>query len=446
MDAIVALCPISMSLKVQHNHRESGPYSVEELRQATDSGRICMMDWCWDHKNYDGIMTVYQVLCEGRLGGIQGEQITQENPNKPAVKQGTEPAKPRAAGDAVSEAAHAAMEDYKRRLEYDMLNTRMKLAEDRKRFEKEIEYFYHDRSKLEADLAHAREDIARVRESIAEDRKRLTEHYKRHSQHVEAFNAMRRQTLSDLAGERRRLTEELSRVTDSEHRLNREREDWEKARQHANAEAEDQRRRTVEDQRRLQETMQRMNEEKAGFEQRWQSAYEKLDQERKRITEESRQLLELERRTRAEKQELEEQRRRFVEEVKTLKEGTQLLEQERKTLEQEKKRLEQERKEVEDDRRSFERRQAANNRHERSKPQPAVAVVKDEKYYGRVLGLRGKVTMESIRRAYRSAAQRCHPDKVQDMHPDFEALATEMIREVNEAFDFFKERYNKSGD
>jgi len=432
-----------MRLKVQHNRSEIGPFSIPELQQATDSGRICMMDWCWNQDDYDGIMTVYQVLCEGRVGIADSTAVTTAHPSKPIPRPEASPSTTKT-GEAASSAAHAALEDYKRRLDHDLLNARMKLAEDRRSFAKDLEEFYHERSQMEADLAHAREDIVRIRESIAEDRKRLTEHYRRHSRHVESFNEMRRKTLAEIAAERRRLSDELGRVAESESRLNRERESWEKARQAANAEAEEQRRNIVEEQRRLQEATRRLNSEKAGFEERWQGAYEKLEEERRRVTDESRQLLDLERRVRSEKEDFEKRQRRFTEELRKLDEGTRLLDEARRSLEEERRNLEAERRELDLERKVFERRQAGAARHERTRNSPAVQPpVRDEKYYGRILGLRGKVSFDSIKRAYRAAALRCHPDKVQDLHPEFGSLATDMIREVNEAFDFFKARYAK---
>lgn len=65
----------------------------------------------------------------------------------------------------------------------------------------------------------------------------------------------------------------------------------------------------------------------------------------------------------------------------------------------------------------------------------------DEIRYGRLLGLRGKVTKFDIRCAYREQASLYHPDKVAHMASDIQELATEKMKEINLAFSYFQNKY-----
>lgn len=412
-----------MRIKVQHNNRELGPYSPAELRLATDAGRVCMMDWCWNHDDFDGVMTVYQVLCEGRLSaqGVTVPLLPEEpRPRRGGSRQapingGADPrARSREANEA-DEAARAELEDRRRRINLELLNSRTKLVEERRLLSLAKEAFFQDRSRLEADLAHMRDDLARAREALGEERKRLADQYKRHSRNVAAFDTLRRKTLTDLGEERQRLKDEWHRVLESERRLQREREDWAAARQAAATASQEDRRQAAEEQKRFLETARRLNAEKAELEERWQSTNEKAEADRKRFDEEQRRHAEEERRLQADRQEFEEYRRRVAAE------------------------FDRDRRRIEDERRLL--------AHSRRDSHPTLPKLKeeprDEKYFGRILGLQGRVSFEEIKRAYRFAAIRCHPDKLQDMHPELVALATSMFRELNEALEFFKARYER---
>ncbi|OIR14904.1 chaperone protein DnaJ [mine drainage metagenome] len=409
-----------MRLKVQHNNRELGPFSPSELRLATDTGTVCMMDWCWNHDDFDGVMTVYQVLCEGRLSAsgtsmpLAREEIRgRRNGTRSGVQAPAAEGPPARKGDTEADlAARAELDDRRRRLEQELLNSRMKLADEQRQLAAEKDAFYQDRSRLEADLVHMREDLARAREALGEERKRLADQYKRHSRNVAAFDTLRRKTLTDLGEERQRLKDEWHRVLDSERRLQREREEWDAARQAWSTQSQEERRQAAEEQRRFLETARRMNAEKAELEERWQSTNEKAEADRKRFEEERARLTEQERRLQSDRQEFEKYRRRVGAE----------FDQERRRLEDERRLL------------NHGRRETAPA-HGRPREEP-----RDERYYGRLLGLQGRVSFEEIKRAYRFAATRCHPDKLQDMHPELVASATAMFRELNEALEFFKAR------
>lgn len=67
--------------------------------------------------------------------------------------------------------------------------------------------------------------------------------------------------------------------------------------------------------------------------------------------------------------------------------------------------------------------------------------VKDEMYYGRILGLRGRVSSVDVRNRYRELAAQYHPDKVNHLGPKLKEVAEREMQEINEAFEYFKRRY-----
>ena len=65
-----------------------------------------------------------------------------------------------------------------------------------------------------------------------------------------------------------------------------------------------------------------------------------------------------------------------------------------------------------------------------------------ERGFAKVLGLKGRVTREDVRRAYRDLAGQYHPDKVQHLGPKLRQVADNEMRAINEAYSFFKERWS----
>ena len=63
---------------------------------------------------------------------------------------------------------------------------------------------------------------------------------------------------------------------------------------------------------------------------------------------------------------------------------------------------------------------------------------KDEIYYGRILGLRGKVTAVDVRNRFRELAAQYHPDKVSHLGPKLKEVAEREMQAINEAFEYFK--------
>ena len=68
-------------------------------------------------------------------------------------------------------------------------------------------------------------------------------------------------------------------------------------------------------------------------------------------------------------------------------------------------------------------------------------LVKDETYYVNILGLRGTVTPDAVRKRYRHLVAQYHPDKVNHLGPKLRELAEKEMKELNEAFAYFKRRY-----
>lgn len=60
-----------------------------------------------------------------------------------------------------------------------------------------------------------------------------------------------------------------------------------------------------------------------------------------------------------------------------------------------------------------------------------------EQYYA-VLGLEIGADMETIKKAYRKLSMQYHPDKVRHLGDEFRAVAEEKMKEINQAYDYFK--------
>jgi DnaJ-domain-containing protein 1 len=68
----------------------------------------------------------------------------------------------------------------------------------------------------------------------------------------------------------------------------------------------------------------------------------------------------------------------------------------------------------------------------------------DERYYARVLGLRGKVTLQDIKSHYRQRMLEYHPDKVASLGAKLRELAEEETKQINAAYEYFCEKYDRS--
>ena len=66
----------------------------------------------------------------------------------------------------------------------------------------------------------------------------------------------------------------------------------------------------------------------------------------------------------------------------------------------------------------------------------------NEEHYGKVLGLKGKIKVDDIQRAYHNKIKEYHPDKVAMMGDELKEMATQKTKEINEAYEYFKKKYN----
>lgn len=63
-------------------------------------------------------------------------------------------------------------------------------------------------------------------------------------------------------------------------------------------------------------------------------------------------------------------------------------------------------------------------------------------YYGRVFGLKGKVTKDEIRKKYREFMKQYHPDKFANASEPEKKAAEEKAKTINEAYSYFKRKFN----
>lgn len=63
-------------------------------------------------------------------------------------------------------------------------------------------------------------------------------------------------------------------------------------------------------------------------------------------------------------------------------------------------------------------------------------------YYSELMELRGDHSADNIKKRYRELIAQYHPDKVHHLGREFSAIADKKTREINEAYEYFKQRYN----
>lgn len=69
------------------------------------------------------------------------------------------------------------------------------------------------------------------------------------------------------------------------------------------------------------------------------------------------------------------------------------------------------------------------------------AKIKDEVYYRDILGLSGQITLSDVRNRYRELVFQYHPDKVNHLGPKLREVAEQQMKDINEAFEYFKRSY-----
>lgn len=74
----------------------------------------------------------------------------------------------------------------------------------------------------------------------------------------------------------------------------------------------------------------------------------------------------------------------------------------------------------------------------------AKTATEEQKYihYGKLLELKGTVQKKEIRKKYIKLVGQYHPDKVESLGKDLRALAEERTKELNEAYEWIKNKYN----
>lgn len=65
-----------------------------------------------------------------------------------------------------------------------------------------------------------------------------------------------------------------------------------------------------------------------------------------------------------------------------------------------------------------------------------------ETRYARVLGLPRNFTVPEIKERYRTLIASYHPDKVNHLGPELQQMASQKTREIIEAYEYFRVKYN----
>ena len=73
----------------------------------------------------------------------------------------------------------------------------------------------------------------------------------------------------------------------------------------------------------------------------------------------------------------------------------------------------------------------------------ATGIQAEEKFYA-VLGLEQGADFAAIKKAYRKLSMQYHPDKVGHLGEEFQRVAEEKMKEINQAYDYFKKKHNNT--
>jgi DnaJ like chaperone protein len=65
---------------------------------------------------------------------------------------------------------------------------------------------------------------------------------------------------------------------------------------------------------------------------------------------------------------------------------------------------------------------------------------KGEGYFESILGLHPRNTPDDIKNRYRELVMQYHPDRVAHLGPKLREVAEQQMKEINEAYDFFKRK------
>lgn len=100
---------------------------------------------------------------------------------------------------------------------------------------------------------------------------------------------------------------------------------------------------------------------------------------------------------------------------------------------EEERRDHERRRQQQEEEESRRRKEQEGNRHGANSNR-----VKDERYYAEVLGVRGPVSADEVRRRYREMVTLYHPDKVNHLGSKLKDVASNEMKAINEAYDYFK--------
>jgi len=75
------------------------------------------------------------------------------------------------------------------------------------------------------------------------------------------------------------------------------------------------------------------------------------------------------------------------------------------------------------------------DRHRRSEPED------NDARFARILGLSGEIDGDLIKRKWRERSVEYHPDKVSHLGPKLKEVAEREMKEINEAYEYFRNKY-----
>lgn len=107
---------------------------------------------------------------------------------------------------------------------------------------------------------------------------------------------------------------------------------------------------------------------------------------------------------------------------------------------EEKRKKEEERRRTEEE--SRRKKEKENEQEQQKNYNQESNSIKDEEYYRNILGLASSFTVEEIKRRYRELVAKYHPDKVNHLGEKLKETAEREMKEINEAYEYFKKKYN----
>jgi hypothetical protein len=93
------------------------------------------------------------------------------------------------------------------------------------------------------------------------------------------------------------------------------------------------------------------------------------------------------------------------------------------------------------------RRSDTYQQRPRQEPPPrrsSSAYSEEEIAHARILGLRGKITFDDIKKCYRERMHEYHPDKVRSLGPKLREVAESEAKKINAAYEFFTRKYRRN--